>query len=423
MALIDLVRWDPGRDSNNQPGHQLFAWRFPETNLSTLTQLVVAESQEAVLFSKGQLIGKFGPGKHTLNTENLPLLRNLFGLPFGNKNPFSAEVWFVNKLVPLNIDWSTDGMMYHDPDYGTMVPLLAMGRYGLRVDDAERFLIKLVGTASAFGERELTNHFWGALVSKTKSVLLGHMQSQRIGIKSISAYLEPLSECLKASMIAFWEEFGFALTGFYITSIEVDSGSEAGARILDAMSRQSAQVIGGYTWQQSQTFEVADRAIASLQQGNGNGILGAMMMTGMMGGGGLGGGALLQPTPMAGQGMPGASGQVGSGAAMPLRDVFCSNCAKKYQSNMKFCPHCGDPYTPCPRCGTDNDEKARRCVSCGTPLAQGSSCDLCGTPIPPGGSSCPKCTRPLGGVPSCGRCGAIFNGHPAFCPQCGKKAE
>lgn len=423
MALIDLVRWNPGRDPSSRPGHQLFAWRFPETNLSTLTQLVVAESQEAVLFSKGQLIGKFGPGKHTLNTENLPLLRSLFGLPFGGKNPFSAEVWFVNKLVPLNIDWSTDGMMYHDPDYGTMVPLLAMGRYGLRVDDAERFLIKLVGTASAFGERELTNHFWGALVSKTKSVLLGHMQSQRIGIKSISAYLEPLSECLKASMIAFWEEFGFALTGFYITSIEVDSGSEAGARILDAMSRQSAQVIGGYTWQQSQTFEVADRAIASLQQGNGNGILGAMMMTGMMGGGGLGGGALLQPTPMAGQGMPGASGQVGSGAAMPLRDVFCSNCAKKYQSNMKFCPHCGDPYTPCPRCGTDNDEKARRCVSCGTPLAQGSSCDLCGTPIPPGGSSCPKCTRPLGGVPSCGRCGAIFNGHPAFCPQCGKKAE
>ena len=410
-----MVRWEPG----NQ---QVYAWKFPENNLSTLTQLVVAESQEAILFSKGQLIGKFGPGKHTLNTENLPLLRNLFGLPFGGNNPFTAEVWFVNKLVPLTIDWSTDGMLYHDPDYQTMVPMVAAGRYGLRVDDAERFLIKLVGTAPSFGAKELTNHFWGALVAKTKSVILGYMQSQRIGIQSISAYLEPLSDGLRNSMLAFWEDFGFALTGFYITSIEIDGGSEAGRRILDAMARQSAQVIGGFTWQQSQAFEVADKAIASLGQGNG-GLLGAVMMTNLMGSGGGMGAGLLQPTPMSGGGQASAAGQAGTGIAVPLRDVFCSNCARKYPNTMKFCPHCGDPYLPCPRCGADNDAKAKRCVSCGTPLATGSVCPVCGTNIPPGGTSCPKCTRPLGALPACSRCGAILDGHPSFCPQCGKKVE
>lgn len=419
MALIDLVKWDVG----NQ---QIYAWKFPETNLSTMTQLIVAESQEAILFSKGQLIGKFGPGKHTLNTENLPLLRNLFGIAFGGKNPFTAEVWFVNKLVPLTIDWSTDAMMYHDPDYQTMVPIVAMGRYGLRVDDAERFLIKLVGTASAFGAADLTNHFWGALVAKTKSVLLAYMQTQRIGIKSISAYLEPLSEGLKVSMLAFWEDYGFTLTGFYITSIDIDGRSESGRRILDAMSRQSAQVIGGYTWQQAQTFEAADKAISSMGQGNG-GLLGAVMMTNMMGGAGGVGGALLQPTPMSGVGS--ASGQAGTGtpgggmAPLPPRDVFCSNCAKKFSNSMKFCPHCGDPYTPCPRCGTDNDTKASRCVSCGTPLAAETACSVCGAAIPPGGTSCPKCTRPLGGPGTCTRCGTRFNGSPSFCPQCGKKVE
>ena len=420
MALIDLVKWEPG----NQ---QIFAWKFHQSNLSTMTQLIVSESQEAILFTKGQLIGKFGPGKHTLNTENLPLLRNLFGIGFGGNNPFTAEVWFVNKLVPLTIDWSTDAMMYHDPDYQTMVPIVAMGRYGLRVDDAERFLIKLVGTAAAFGATELTNHFWGALVAKTKSVLLGYMQTQRIGIKSISAYLEPLSEGLKASMLAFWEDYGFTLTGFYITSIDIDGRSESGRRILDAMSRQSAQVIGGYTWQQAQTFEAADKAITSMGQGNG-GLLGAVMMTNMMGGAGGMGGALLQPTQMSGVGS--ASGQGGPGnqggagmAPLPPREVFCSNCAKKFSSLMKFCPHCGDPYTPCPRCGTDNDTKACRWVSCGTPLAAEASCSVCGSAIPPGGMSCPKCTRPLGGAGACTRCGTRLSGSPAFCPQCGKKVE
>lgn len=403
MALIDLVRWDPGREQLDATGQQPFAYRFPETNLSTLTQLIVAESQEAVLFSKGQLVGKFGPGKHTLNTENLPVLRNLYGLPFGGKNPFSAEVWFVNKLVPLTIDWSTDGMMYQDPDYQTMVPIVARGRYGLRVDDAERFLIKLVGTAASFGAKELTNHFWGALVAKTKSVLLGHMQSQRIGIKSISAYLDPLSEHLRVSMRAFWEDFGFSLTGFYITAIEIDGSSEAGRRILDAMARQSAQVIGGYTWQQSQTFEVADKAIASMGQGNG-GLLGAVMMTNMMGGSGGIGGALMQPTAMAGQGQAAASGQVGSGGPAAGREVFCSNCSKKYSSGVKFCPHCGDPYLPCPRCGTDNDAKARRCISCGTAMAPGQG-------------------QVQAQAQGCTRCGASLAGNPTFCPQCGKKAE
>lgn len=83
MAFIDVVEWSPKDNSE-------YAHRFPHDNLSTGTQLIVRESQEAVFFSKGQILGKFGLGRHTLSTENLPLLRNLFGIPFGGKNPFFA---------------------------------------------------------------------------------------------------------------------------------------------------------------------------------------------------------------------------------------------------------------------------------------------------------------------------------------------
>src|SRR5574344_1843408 len=120
MAIIDSVSWRP-------TDKDTFAWHYPQTNLTTYTQLVVMESQEAVLFKEGQMLGKFGPGRHTLDTKNLPLLNTLYGLPFGGKNPFTAEVWFVNKLQPYNIDWSIDRMDIHDADYNTGIPLVADG--------------------------------------------------------------------------------------------------------------------------------------------------------------------------------------------------------------------------------------------------------------------------------------------------------
>lgn len=429
MALIDVVSWDNSSSGKAGDG-PVFAWKFDGTNLSTFTQLLVRESQEAVLFTKGQLLGKFGPGKHTLNTENLPLLRNFYGLPFGGKNPFLAEVWFVNKVAPLNIDWDTTtvnpanhesfSMMYQDPDYGAMVPLRAVGRYGLRVQDAERFLIKLVGAASDFRASDLTEHFRGAMNAKTKTVLLSYMQSQRIGIKSISAYLEPISQSLKASMLAFWEDYGFNLEGFYITSVEIDGTNAEGRRILEAIAGQSAQLIGGYSWQQAKAFKVAEGAVNAAGKG---GMLGALMMTNLMGSGGGGAaGAMLQPSP-GGVPVSGASGQVGSGVAPVPREVFCSNCSKKYSSSSKFCPHCGDPYVPCPRCGADNDKAARRCVSCGTALESAASCPKCGMQLPLGAITCPRCIRGVNGSATCAQCGSLLAPEDVFCSECGKKAE
>ena len=190
QPIIDFVDWTP--QSND-----IFAYRFPETNLSTYTQLVVRESQEAVLFSKGQVMGKFGAGKHTLSTENLPVLRSLFGIPFGGKNPFTAEVWFVNRTVSLDAEWQTDGMKILDPDYGQSIPIYAKGRYGVRVADAERFLIKLVGTLNSFTAGDLKKHFMGELVMKTKSAIASFMTANNVGINYISTHIDDLSQFIR----------------------------------------------------------------------------------------------------------------------------------------------------------------------------------------------------------------------------------
>lgn len=421
MAIIDLVRWAP------QGNQTIYAYRFPETNLSTITQLIVQESQEAVLFSKGQIVGKFGPGKHTLNTENLPILRNLFGIPFGGKNPFTAEVWFVNKLQPYNIDWAIDRMAIHDADYNTQLPLVANGRYGLKITDAEKFLIKIVGTKNEFTQDDLTDQFFGEFSTKTKSTILQYMLKHKIGYKSISAALDDISNFLKASMTPFWDELGLELTKFYITSIEIDSSTPDGKRVLDAIAQQSTMSITGHTWQQEQMFDVANNAVDGLGDGNG-GLLGGLLAINMMGGmGGGTGQGMMQPQynqPTFGGNNPNTPNQQGQTGQTPqqIREVYCSNCSKKFPSTHKFCPHCGDPYNPCPKCGTDNDQNAKRCVSCGTPLqAEAGNCPHCNAPLAAGSTFCGNCGKQVSSGDNCSRCGTTLHPNVKFCPKCGNK--
>lgn len=411
MALIDVVECRP-------EDRDVLAWHFPNNNLSTYTQLIVAESQEALLFKDGQMIGKFGPGRHTLDTKNLPILSKLFGFPFGGKNPFKAEVWYVSKVQLRNQEFRSSSFRYHDPDYKTMVPLIAKGRYGIQVSDAEKFLKKMVGTKSQFTTAEIADQFQGEISTRVTSCVSMHMQADTIGIKAISGYLTRLSALLGEDLKQFWADYGFSLIAFNLGSVDIDESRQDGQDILNAMAQQSAQSIAGYTWQQKQTFDVAGKALSGNTE---FGILGAMMMAGggLFGGGGATASAAMAPVPSTAGADTKSSGQVTS--AQVVREVFCSKCAKKYPNTSKFCPYCGNPYHPCPTCGADNDERATRCVSCGTVLIKsaGAVCPKCGHPIVEGAAFCANCGASAS--KTCPRCHAPVKADATFCPCCGKK--
>ena len=105
MALVQIVQWDGGLNSND-----VFAWRWLDrknpgksNELGNWTQLIVNEAQEAILFKDGQALDLFGPGRHTLSTDNIPVLRRLMNLPTGGESAFKAYVWFINKVNVLDI--------------------------------------------------------------------------------------------------------------------------------------------------------------------------------------------------------------------------------------------------------------------------------------------------------------------------------
>jgi membrane protease subunit (stomatin/prohibitin family) len=297
----------------------------------------------------------------------------------------------------------------------------------LKITDAEKFLIKIVGTKNEFTQGDLTDQFFGEFSTKTKSTILQYMLKHKIGFKSISAALDDISNFLKATMTPFWDDLGLELTKFYITSIDIDSSTPDGKRVLEAIAQQSAMSITGHTWQQEQMFGVANNAVDSFGNGNGGligGLMAMNMMGGMGGGAGVGGGMMNpqfnQPT-FGGnnQEFQGQSGQ----PQQQIREVYCSNCAKKFPSSHKFCPNCGDPYNACPKCGTDNDQNAKRCISCGTQLqAEAATCPNCNAPLAPGSTFCGNCGKQLQmSDSSCSRCGTSLAPNIKFCPKCGNK--
>ena len=49
-----------------------FIWKHPLEDFNSLTQLIVHETQEAIFFMNGQALDQFGPGRYTLETQNVP---------------------------------------------------------------------------------------------------------------------------------------------------------------------------------------------------------------------------------------------------------------------------------------------------------------------------------------------------------------
>jgi membrane protease subunit (stomatin/prohibitin family) len=280
VAIIDLVKWDGSA--------QLLAWKFPSQELSTWTQLVVNESQDAYVVRGGVYDGPFGAGRHTLTTENLPGLRGVLGLPFGGKSPFSAEVWFVNKLTNLDVRWGTPNpIQLLDPRYKIMVQVRAFGQYGIRITDSKRFLLKLVGSVPQFDVDTLSEYFRGAFITRIKTEIARLIIQQEQSILEVSTQLEALSSGLKQSLQAEVADYGVTLVQFNVHSINVPEDDPAAVTLKAALAKKAEMGIVGFTYQQERSFDVMQTAAGN------EGSVGSVMGAGMGAGMGLGVGASL----------------------------------------------------------------------------------------------------------------------------------
>ncbi len=430
MAVIKVVEY------NGPDPHETLAWKFVDGSgrsdeLGTWTQLVVHEAQEAVLFRDGKAFDLFGPGRHTLASDNIPLLREFVNLPFGGKSPFKAEIWFVNTVHSLDVKWGTTSpIQIQDPRWGVFLPVRAYGQFGLRVADSRKFLVKLVGTLNLFDREALARHFRGLLVSGVKDLLSAFIVFEKKSVLELNAYLNEISSHMGKSLAPDLEAFGLELINFFVTSVNVPEEDPAVMRLKAALARRAELEILGTDYRQQRSFEVLDKAAANE---GGGGTMQAAMGVGM--GFGIGGALGTSAKELAGhlgtsEGRPCPA----CGTANAAGALFCSRCGESLQREKagrcsacnaplqpeaRFCPSCGRTLKRCASCGNDVPDEAPRCPECGAP--QPTPCPHCGAPVTEEMRFCSRCGKAL--TESCPNCGTPLPREGSFCPRCGHKAR
>lgn len=424
MAIVDVIKYDGTPD--------VFAWKHPNCELGTWTQLIVNEAQEAILFKGGKACDVFSVGRHTLSTENIPILSKIVNLPFGGRSPFTAEVWFVNKAFALDVKWGTlTPIQLQDPKYKIFVPVRAFGQFGIQIADSRKFLLKLVGTLPQFDRTSIVKYFRGVYLTKAKDAIASYLVHKNISILEINAYLDEISGYLKERMAPVFEEYGICLASFYVNDISVPEEDNAVKQLKKALAKRAEMDIVGYSYQQERSFDTLEGAATnpnSMQAG----FMGAGIGLGM--GVGIGGNmgqqfdrlsqvihtAETKSCPVCKAVLDKTSrycNRCGFDTESSDRTavIKCSACGAALCADSKFCVACGKRYNPCPKCGADMPDGASVCPSCGSVLPR--SCPNCGKMLHSGSKFCPECGTSL--VKQCPSCGKQVDNGMKFCPECG----
>lgn len=347
MAIIDVVRFD-GLKSRDW-----LIYKYPSEELVLGTQLIVQEGQVAIFVKSGMIADVFYPGRYTLSTENLPILKGLVNLPFGNRTPFSAEVYFVNTTIRLDINWGTsDPIQLVDPKYYVKLRVRAFGQMGLRVLDVTTLFKEVIGgmqKADIVKFDKIKEYYRGILVIKVKSAIADAIITNGISALEISTRLEHLSEKVRQQVTPEFEKYGFLVANFYIQSINFpDEDFEKINHILE--DKAAFEIMGDGRYATKRSFDVYEGAAT-----NQSGVAGAF-----------------------------AAGGMGVGVAMGLGNALNQNVGNPVQKeDMKICVSCGSRIPAnakfCPECGFNNSEII---CECGQKLAPGTKfCPECGKKV------------------------------------------
>lgn len=389
MQIAEIIKYE-GDNST-------FVWKHPLEDFNSMTQLIVHESQEAIFFMNGQALDLFGPGRYTLETENIPLLGRFLNRITGDKSPFHCEVYFINKAEQMSIKWGTDSkVQYIEPTYGFPIAIGAGGEMSMRVADSRKLLIKLVGTESYLGQHQLVSFFRAILMSRVKTYIAQYMKNNAVSIFEIDEHLTVFSEALHRQLWNDFMSYGIALERFFVTQIVKPDGDRQYERFKDLHFRQYADIAEaklrqqtdliyaqteaqkvvidsqaqatkrqqeGYTYAQERGFDVAGMVARNEATGQFTNLgVGIGTMAGVGGSvAGILGNAMnstAQPAPAV------------QNSAPASENLFCENCGAKILPGSAFCEECGtrvaQAQNKCTKCGYVFERPGKFCPKCGT---------------------------------------------------------
>lgn len=216
--LLEIIEWtDDSRDT--------LSWRYPDEDKAIKhgAQLIVRESQVAQFVYLGEFGDTFGPGKHSLATNNLPILTRLASWKYGFESPFKADVYYINTRLFTGNKWGTSNpIMMRDDDFG-VVRARAFGTYDFRVSDPKLFLKEVAGSDHTFHLDE----FDGTMRSRLVSVFSEALANAKIPVLDLATQYSKLGEALLPLINpVMTAKYGLEIATFVVENVSLPSEVE-----------------------------------------------------------------------------------------------------------------------------------------------------------------------------------------------------
>ena len=211
--LLEIIEWtEDSRDT--------LSWRFPDEDKAVKNgaQLIVRESQVAQFVYVGEFGDTFKPGKHTLTTENIPVLTRLKSWPYGFNSPFKADVYFVVTRLFTGNKWGTSNpVMLRDNDFG-VVRVRAFGTYDFKIIEPKTFLREVAGSDQNFHLAEFSD----TMRSRIVSIFTDAIATAKIPVLDVASRYTELGEALLPLINpAIASKYGLEITSFIVENVSV----------------------------------------------------------------------------------------------------------------------------------------------------------------------------------------------------------
>ena len=211
--LIEIIEWtDDSRDTLS------YRWPDEDKNIKNGAQLIVRESQTVQFVYLGQFGDTFGPGKHTLTTDNIPVLTKLQGWKYGFGSPFKADVYYLNTRLFTGNKWGTSNpVMMRDADFG-IVRARAFGTYDFHITDPKLFLKEVAGSDQHFRLDEFADTMRSRIVSLFSEALA----QAKIPVLDVAArYQEVGAALLPLINPVVTSKYGLEMTTFVLENVSL----------------------------------------------------------------------------------------------------------------------------------------------------------------------------------------------------------
>jgi membrane protease subunit (stomatin/prohibitin family) len=252
--LIDIIEWTD--DTANT-----MVWKFPrfQNEIKNGAQLTVRESQVAVLVNEGKIADVYTPGRHKLETQNMPVLTTLMGWKYGFNSPFKVDVYFVNTKQFTDNKWGTKNpIMLRDAEFGP-VRLRAFGTYAIKIVEAGKFIKEIAGTQSHFTVEEVSEQLRNLVVTRFTDAI----GESKIPILDLAANYDELSKFISGKINPEFGEYGLEVTKFLVENVSLPPEVE------QALDKRSSMGIIGNLNQYAQ-FQAANALEAAAKNPSGN---------------------------------------------------------------------------------------------------------------------------------------------------------